>query len=125
MEENLLPYGILVWVQVRSGGGCWVCGCRGEWRPSVLVALEWLRMRVWADRTPWADVVVSLGVLGVEDFKDGAGGVVWWGWAYVPGLAWVDGACGGWLGGVGEDVLEVRAESHWELFRRDPVLSCV
>ena len=37
----------------------------------VLVVLEWLHMRVWVDRTPWADVVVSLGVLGVEDFKDG------------------------------------------------------
>ena len=46
---------------------------QGGWRPLVLVTLEWLRMRVWVDRTPWADVVVSLGVLGVEDFKDGAG----------------------------------------------------
>ena len=65
----------------------------------VLVALEWLRMRMRVDRSPWADVVVSLGVLGVEDFKDGAGGVVRWGWANVPGSAWVDGAGGaGWLG---------------------------
>ena len=59
----------------------------------VLVALEWLRMRVQIDRTPWVDVVVSLGALGVEDFKDGEGGIVRWGWTYVPGLAWVDGAC--------------------------------
>ena len=40
----------------------------------VLVALKWLHMRVLVGRAPWADVVVSLGVLGVEDFKDGAGG---------------------------------------------------
>ena len=113
MEKYLLPYGSLVWVQVSSGGGWWVCGCRGRWRPLVLVALEWLRMRVRVDRTPWADVVVSLGALGVEDFKDGAEGVVRWGWAYVPGLAWVDGACGGWVVGVGEDGLEVRAEGRW------------
>ena len=73
LEEYLLPYGILVWVQVRSGGGWWVCGCRRRWRPLVLVALEWLRMRVWVDWAPWADVVVSLEVLGVEDFEDGAG----------------------------------------------------
>ena len=65
LEEYLLPYGGLVWVQVRSGGGWWLCGCRGGWRPLVLVALEWLRMRVWVDRTPWADAVISLGVLGV------------------------------------------------------------
>ena len=79
----------------------------------VLVALEWLRVRMRIDWTPWADVVVSLGVLGVEDFEDGAGGVVWWGWAYVPGLAWVDGACGGWVVGVGKDGLEVRVEGRW------------
>ena len=39
----------------------------------VLVVLEWLRKRMRVDRTPGADVVVFLGVLGVEDFKDGAG----------------------------------------------------
>ena len=77
------------------------------------VALEWLRMRVRVDRTPCGDVVVSLVVLGVEDFKDGAGGIVRWGWTYVPGLVWVDGACGGWLVGVGEDGVEVRAEGCW------------
>ena len=113
LEKYSLPYGILVWVQVRSGGGWWVCGCRGRWCPLVLVALEWLRMRVRVDRTPWADVVVSLVVLGVKDFKNGAGGVVRWGWIYVPGLAWVDGACGGGVGGVGEDGLKVRAEGRW------------
>ena len=43
----------------------------------------------------------------------------------MPGLAWVDGACGGWLDGIGENISEVWAESHWELFRWDPVLSCV
>ena len=65
----------------------------------VLVALKWLRMRVWVDRAPWVDMVVSLRVLGVEDFKDGAGGVVRWSWTDMPGLAWVDGAWGaGWLG---------------------------
>ena len=79
----------------------------------VLVALEWLRMRVWVDRAPWANVVVALGVLGVEDFKDGAGGVVRWSWTDMPGLAWVDGACGVWVVGVGEDGLEVRAEGRW------------
>ena len=82
-------------------------------------------MRVRVDRTPGADVVVTLRVLGVEDFKYCAGGVVRWGWADVPGLAWVDGPGGGWLVGVGEDVVEVWTESHWELFRWDPVLSCV
>ena len=79
----------------------------------VLVALEWLRMQVRVDRTPWADVVVSLGALAVEDFKDGVGVVVRWGGSYVPGLAWVDGACGGWVVGVGEDRLEVRAKGRW------------
>ena len=87
-----------------------MCGCRGRWRPLVLVALEWLRMRVRVDWTPWAGVVVSLVVLGVEDFKDCAGGVVRWGWIYVPGLAWVDRACRGQLVGVSE---EVRAEGRW------------
>ena len=53
------------------------------------------------------------GVLEVEDFEDGAEGVVRWGWAYVPGLAWVDWACGGWVVGVGDDGLEVRAEGRW------------
>ena len=70
-------------------------------------------MRVWVDRAPWADVVVALGVLGVEDFKDGAGGVCRWSWTDVPGLAGVDGAWGGlvgwvgqgWLGGTGEGSL--------------------
>ena len=74
LEKYLLPCGILVWVQVGSGGGWWVCGCWVGWCLLVLVALEWLRMQVWIDRTPCADVVVSLGVLGVEDFKDGAEG---------------------------------------------------
>ena len=53
-----------------------MCGCRGGWRPLVLVALEWLQMRVWVDQAPGAGRVISLGVLGGEDFKDGAGGVV-------------------------------------------------
>ena len=61
----------------------------------VLVALKWLHMRVWVDRAPWANVVVALGVLGVEDFKDGAGGVFRWSWTDVPGLAGVDGAIEG------------------------------
>ena len=113
LEKHLLPYGSLVWVQVVCGRGWWMCGCGGRWRPLVLVALEWLRVRMQIDRTPWADVVVSLGVLEVKDFKDGAEGVVRWGWAYVTGLAWVDGAWGGWLVGVGEDGLEVRAEGRW------------
>ena len=91
----------------------------------VLVALEGLCVRVRVDRMPGADVVVALGVLGVKDFKYCAGGVVRWGWADVPDLAWVDGPGGGWLVGVGEDVVEVWTESHWELFRWDPVLSCV
>ena len=90
-----------------------MCGCREGWRPLVLVALEWLHMRVWVDRAPWADMVVSLGVLGVEDFKDGAGGVVRWSWADVPGLVWVDGAYRGWMVGLSEDGLEVRAKSRW------------
>ena len=117
MEEYLL-------VQV-SGGDWWVCSGRGSWHPLVLVALEGLRVRVRVDRTPGADVVVALRVLGVEDFKYCVGGVVRWGWADVPGLAWVDGPGGGWLVGVGENVVEVWTESHWELFRWDPVLSCV
>ena len=53
-----------------------------------------------------------LGVLGVEYFKDGAGGVVRWGWTYVPGLAWVDGAYRGWMVGLSENGLEVRAKGH-------------
>ena len=83
------------------------------WCPLVLVALEWLRMRVWVDRAPWANVVVALGVLGVEDIKDGAGGVFRWSWTDVPGLAGVDGAWGGWLVGLGKDGLEVRAKGRW------------
>ena len=79
----------------------------------VLVALEWLHMQVWVDRAPCADMVVSLGVLGVEDFKDGAGGVVRWSWTDVPGLAWVDGAYRGWMVGLSEDGLEVRAKGRW------------
>ena len=125
VEEYLLLDGGLVWVQVSGGGDWWVCEGRGRWLPLVLVALEGLRVRVRVDRTPGADVVVSLRILGVEDFKDCAGGVVCWGGADVPSLAGMDGACGGWWGGVGKDVLEIRAESYWELFRRDPVLSCV
>ena len=70
-------------------------------------------MQMWVDWAPWADVVVALGVLGVEDFKDGAGGVVRWRWTYVPGLAWVDGACGGWVVGFVKNGLEVRAEGRW------------
>ena len=64
-------------------------------------------MRVWVDRAPWADVVVALGVLGVEDFKDGAGGVCRWSWTDMPGLAGVDGAWveQGWLGGTGKGSL--------------------
>ena len=54
-----------------------------------------------------------LGVLEVEDFKDGAGGVVWWSWADVPGLAWVDVAYGGLEVGLSEDGLEVRAKGRW------------
>ena len=46
---------------------------QGRWRPLVLVALAWLRMRMRVDWAPWADGVVALGVLGVEDFEDGAG----------------------------------------------------
>ena len=65
LEEYLLPCGSLVWVQISRDEGWWLCGCRGMWRPLVLVALEWLRMQMRVDRTPWADVVVSLGVLGV------------------------------------------------------------
>ena len=91
----------------------------------VLVTLEGLCVRVRVDRMPGADVVVALRVLGVEDFKYCAGGVVRWGWADVPGLARVDGPGGGWLVGIGEDVAEVRAEGRWELFRWDPVLFCV
>ena len=91
----------------------------------VLVALEGLRVRVRVDRVPGADVVVALRVLGVEDFKYCAGGVVRWGWADVPGLARVDEPGGGWLVGIGEDVVEIRAEGRWEVFRWDPVLSCV
>ena len=78
-----------------------------------LVALEWLYMRVWVDRAPWADMVVVLGVLGVEDFKDGAGGVVRWSWTDMPGLAWVDGAWRRWVVGLSEDGLEVRAKGRW------------
>ena len=125
LEEYLLPYGSLVWVQVSGGGYGWVCRGRGSWHPLVLVALEGLRVRVRVDRTPGVDVVVALRVLGVEDFKYCAGGVVRWGWADVPGLARVDEPGGGWLVGIGEDVVEVRAEGRWELFRWDPVLSCV
>ena len=51
-----------------------MCGCWVRWCLLVLVALEWLRMRMQVDWAPWADVVVALGVLGVEDFKDDAGG---------------------------------------------------
>ena len=125
MEEYLLPYGSLVWVQVSGGGYGWVCRGRGSWHPLVLVALEGLFVRVRVDRVPGADVVVALRVLGVEDFKYCAGGVVRWGWADVPGLARVDEPGGGWLVGIGEDVVEIRAEGRWEVFRWDPVLSCV
>ena len=54
-----------MWVQVSGGKGWWLCGYRGMWRSLVLVALEWLCMRVWVDWTPWAEMMVSLGVLGV------------------------------------------------------------
>ena len=70
-------------------------------------------MRVWVDRTPWADMVVSLGVLGVEDFKDGAGGIVRWSFFDVPGLVWVNGAYGGWEVWLSEDGLVVRAKGRW------------
>ena len=96
LEEYLLPYGGLVWVQVGGGGDWWVCSGRGSWHPLVLVALEGLRVRVRVDRTPGADMVVALRVLGVKDFKYCAGGVVRWGWADVPGLAWVDRPGGAW-----------------------------
>ena len=79
----------------------------------VLVAREWLHMRVWVDRAPWADMVVALGVLGVEDFKDGAGGVVRWSWIDMPGLAGVDVAWRGWMVGLSKDGLEVRAKGRW------------
>ena len=64
----------------------------------VLVALEGLFMRVRVDRVPGADVVVALRVLGVEDFKECAGGVGHWGWADVPCLARVDEPGGGLVG---------------------------
>ena len=35
----------------------------------------------------------------------------------MPCLARVDEPGGGWLVGVGEDVLEIRAEGRWEVFR--------
>ena len=79
----------------------------------VLVTLKWLHIRVWVDRVPWADMVVSLGVCGVEDFKDGAGSVLRWSWTDVPDLAWVDGAYRGWMVGLSEDGLEVRAKGRW------------
>ena len=56
---------------------------------------------------------MALGVLGVEDFKDGAGGVCRWSWTDMPGLAGVDGAWRGWMVGLGEDGLEVRAKGRW------------
>ena len=79
----------------------------------VLVALEWLHVRVWVDRAPWADMIVALGVLGVEEFKDGAGGVGQWSWIDMPGLAGVDGAWRGWMVGLSKDGLEVRAKGRW------------
>ena len=107
LEEYLLPVGGLVWVQVSGGGDGWVCRGRGSWHPLVLVSLEGLYVRVRVDRMPGADVV-ALRVLGVKDFKYCAGDVVRWGWADVPGLARVDGPGGGWLVGIGEDVVKVR-----------------
>ena len=65
LEEYLVPNGGLVWVQVSGGGDGWVCSGRGSWHPLVLVALEGLCVRVRIDRTPGADVVVALRVLGV------------------------------------------------------------
>ena len=65
LEEYLVPYGGLVWVQVSSGGDGWVRSGRGSWHPLVLVTLEGLCVRVRIDRTPGADVVVALRVLGV------------------------------------------------------------
>ena len=62
LEEYLVPYGGLVWVQVSCGGDGWVCSGRGT---LILVALEGLCVRVRIDRTPGADVVVALRVLGV------------------------------------------------------------
>ena len=59
----------MVWVQVSGGGYGWVCRGGGSWHPLVLVALVGLFMRVRVDWVPGADVVVALGVLGVEDFK--------------------------------------------------------
>ena len=56
-----------VWCGSRSfvvivGGGVMVGGVR---RPLVLVSWEGLGMRVWVSWSPCAEVVVSLGVLGV------------------------------------------------------------
>ena len=65
LEEYLVPYGGLVWGQVSSGGDGWVCSAGRSWHPLVLVALEGLRVRLRVDRTPGADVVVALRVLGV------------------------------------------------------------
>ena len=70
-------------------------------------------MRVWVDRAPWADMIVALGVLAVEDFKDGAGGVGQWSWIDMPGLAWWVGAGRGWVVGLSQDGLEVRAKGRW------------
>ena len=33
LEEYLVPYGGLVWVQVSGGGDGWVCRGRGSWHP--------------------------------------------------------------------------------------------
>ena len=43
----------------------------------------------------------------------------------MPDLAGVDGACGSQVVWGGDDLVEVWAEGHWELFRWDPVPSCV
>ena len=55
------------WKSIFCHMAVW-CGSRsavvgaGGWRLLVLVALEWLHMRVWVDRAPWAGMVMSLGV---------------------------------------------------------------
>jgi hypothetical protein len=47
------------------------------------------------------------------------------GWVYVSDFARVDSVVWGWVVKVGEDGLEVRSESHWELFRWDSLLPSV
>ena len=70
-------------------------GSTGIGRPARLC------VRVWVDWEPYAEVVVTLGALGVYDLKDGAGSIVWWGWLYVPDLAGLEGAWWCWVGVAG------------------------